>query len=47
VTTKEAQEFADQLNIILIETSAKTAVNVDNVFSEVASEIKDKLSQSV
>jgi len=44
VTTKEAQEFADQLNIILIETSAKTAVNVDNVFSEVASEIKEKLS---
>eukprot|EP01124_Arcella_intermedia_P002760 TRINITY_DN114_c0_g2_i1.p1 TRINITY_DN114_c0_g2~~TRINITY_DN114_c0_g2_i1.p1 ORF type:complete len:204 (-),score=41.80 TRINITY_DN114_c0_g2_i1:61-672(-) len=43
VTTKEAQEFADQLNLEFLETSAKNATNVEEAFSKMASSIKDKL----
>jgi len=45
VTTKEAQEFADQLNLEFLETSAKNATNVDEVFSIMAKSIKEKLEQ--
>jgi len=45
VTTKEAQEFADQLNLEFLETSAKNATNVEEAFSKMASSIKEKLEQ--
>ena len=32
ITTEEAQDFANQFNLIYIETSAKTGKNVDNAF---------------
>eukprot|EP01123_Difflugia_compressa_P000119 TRINITY_DN1021_c1_g1_i7.p1 TRINITY_DN1021_c1_g1~~TRINITY_DN1021_c1_g1_i7.p1 ORF type:complete len:201 (-),score=45.88 TRINITY_DN1021_c1_g1_i7:42-644(-) len=45
VTTKEAQDFADQLNLEFLETSAKNATNIEEAFSKMASSIKDKLEQ--
>jgi len=45
VTTKEAQEFADQLNLEFLETSAKNATNVEEAFSKMANSIKEKLEQ--
>jgi len=45
VTTKEAQEFADQLNLEFLETSAKNATNVEEAFSKMSSSIKEKLEQ--
>jgi len=45
VTTREAQEFADQLNLEFLETSAKNATNVEEAFSKMAISIKDKLEQ--
>jgi len=38
-TTKEAQEFADQLNLEFLETSAKNATNVEEAFSKMANSI--------
>jgi len=45
VTSKEAKEFADQLNLEFLETSAKNATNVEEAFSKMASSIKEKLDQ--
>ena len=36
------QEFADQLNIPFLETSAKNATNVEQVFLTMAKQIKDR-----
>jgi len=45
VTMKEAKDFADQLNLDFLETSAKNAMNVDEAFSKMSSTIKEKLEQ--
>jgi len=45
VTTKEAQEFADSLNLEFLETSAKQSTNVDEAFSKMARSIMEKLEQ--
>jgi len=45
VTTKESQEFADQLNLEFLETSAKNSTNVEEAFSKMAKSIKEKLEQ--
>jgi len=42
VTTKEAQEFANELNLEFFETSAKDATNVDEAISIMANSIKKK-----
>jgi len=42
VTTKEAQEFADQLSLELLETSAKNSTNVEEAFAKMAKSIKEK-----
>jgi Ras-related protein Rab-1A len=38
------QEFADQLGIPFLETSAKTASNVEQAFMTMAAEIKSRYS---
>jgi len=45
VTTKEGQEFADQLNLDFLETSAKYSTNVEEAFAKMAKSIKEKLEQ--
>ena len=42
VSTEEAQKFADEMGIELIETSAKTATNVQESFMKMARQIKDR-----
>lgn len=37
-----AQEFADQLSIPFLETSAKNATNVEQAFLTMAKQIKDR-----
>lgn len=39
------QEFADQLNIPFLETSAKSATNVEQAFLTMAKQIKDRYVQ--
>mmetsp|Transcript_11347 Transcript_11347/g.18982 ORF Transcript_11347/g.18982 Transcript_11347/m.18982 type:complete len:201 (+) Transcript_11347:98-700(+) len=46
VPTEEAQKFADEMGIELIETSAKTATNVQESFMKMARQIKDRMCQS-
>jgi Ras-related protein Rab-1A len=41
------QEFADQLNIPFLETSAKNATNVEQAFLTMAKQIKDRLVKLV
>ena len=43
VTTEQGKEFAESLNIEFLETSAKTAVNVENAFMIMASQIKARM----
>lgn len=40
--TSSFQEFADQLNIPFLETSAKNATNVEQAFLTMAKQIKDR-----
>ena len=40
------QEFADQLSIPFLETSAKNATNVEQAFLTMAKQIKDRFVQS-
>mmetsp|Transcript_12359 Transcript_12359/g.39120 ORF Transcript_12359/g.39120 Transcript_12359/m.39120 type:complete len:211 (-) Transcript_12359:66-698(-) len=47
VTTEEAQAFADQHDISFMETSAKTAHNIDAAFLQTAQQIYDKVLQGV
>lgn len=41
-TDTSPQEFADQLNIPFLETSAKNATNVEQAFLTMAKQIKDR-----
>ncbi|CAG0902384.1 unnamed protein product [Darwinula stevensoni] len=41
-----AKEFADQLNIPFLETSAKNATNVEQAFMTMAAEIKNRMGES-
>ncbi|CAO1632537.1 unnamed protein product [Parajaminaea phylloscopi] len=41
-----AKEFADQLNIPFLETSAKSATNVEQAFLTMAKQIKDRMGSS-
>jgi hypothetical protein len=41
------QEFADSVEVPFIETSAKTATNVEETFVMMARAIKNRLSQSL
>merc|ERR1712070_229395 len=43
VPKEVAQEFAEQLGIQFLETSAKTATNVENAFTAMASQIKVRM----
>jgi Ras-related protein Rab-1A len=43
VTTEQAKEFADSLGIEFLETSAKTATNVEQAFTTMASQIKERM----
>jgi Ras-related protein Rab-1A len=40
------QEFADQLSIPFLETSAKNATNVEQAFLTMAKQIKDRYARS-
>lgn len=42
VEYNEAKEFADQIGVSMLETSAKNATNVEQAFLTMAKQIKDK-----
>jgi len=44
VSTEDAQEFADELGLEFLETSAKNANNVEAAFLRMASQIKDRVA---
>lgn len=44
VSTEEAQEFADELGLEFLETSAKNAMNVEKAFMRMAAQIKDRVA---
>ena len=44
VTFEEAKEFADQMSMEFVETSAKQASNVDRAFLTIASQIKNRMA---
>jgi len=46
VETQVAKEFADSMDIPFIETSAKNATNVEQCFQTMASDIKNRLSET-
>jgi Ras-related protein Rab-1A len=46
VDTAVAKEFADQLGIPFLETSAKSAANVEQAFVTMAAEIKARMAQA-
>lgn len=45
VSKDEAKDLADQMNLELIETSAKDETNVEEAFKMMATAIKEKLEQ--
>lgn len=45
VSTEEAKELADQMNLELVETSAKENTQVDEAFLLMATAIKEKIEQ--
>ena len=47
VTTVEGEEFARKHNLIFLETSAKTAANVEHAFMETAQRIYEKIQTGV
>jgi len=47
VTLEEGQQFANEHNLIFLETSAKTAANVEEAFINTARRIYDKIQQGV
>merc|ERR1711988_1345823 len=47
VSTEEGQAFANQHGLIFLETSAKTASNVEEAFINTAKKIYDKIQQGV
>lgn len=46
VDPKKAKEFSDSLEIPFVETSAKTAQNVDQCFHDMAKSIKSRMSNN-
>ena len=46
VTTAEGQEFADSIGVSFLETSAKTKINIDKVFEDLAGQIHECLPES-
>lgn len=47
VTREEGEKFAAENNLIFMETSAKTAANVEEAFINTAKQIYDKIAQGV
>ncbi|KAI8973874.1 GTP-binding protein ypt1 [Pilobolus umbonatus] len=47
VSTEQAKEFAESLNIPLLETSAKDATNVEQAFLTMAKQIKDRMGSTM
>lgn len=45
VTTKEGETFAQENGLVFLETSAKTAVNVETAFIKTAESIYDKIKE--
>uniref|UniRef100_A0A8C7N6A1 Uncharacterized protein n=1 Tax=Oncorhynchus kisutch TaxID=8019 RepID=A0A8C7N6A1_ONCKI len=43
LTTKKVEEFADSLGFLFLETSAKSATNVEQAFMTMAAEIKKRI----
>ena len=43
---KEGEEFAKRHNLVFLETSAKTALNVEKAFLESAKEIYKKIGEN-
>ena len=46
VAEKDAKEFANELSIQFLETSAKEATNVENAFLTMAYEIKQRMAST-
>eukprot|EP01041_Mallomonas_annulata_P003241 gene3241-6414_t len=47
VSTKEGEQFAQQHGLIFLETSAKTAANVESAFIKTAEHVFDKIKRGI
>lgn len=47
VSTEEGQQYADQHNLLFLETSAKTAVNVEEAFVKTSKIIYEKYQKGI